>query len=221
MRATFPHRLLWQDVTPRLIGSSLDTQQSVSGVDTAVPSMAGRWEVTASFVIRGEGAQLQWQAFLAQMEGRLGTTLLPIRTKYRPKCINGLPTPSCLTTDLFTAPIFEHTGAVRPSVVTMGVAATPLRATQLRVVFGKTTGVRPGQYFSLGERLYRVQAHWRDDVGDVIQIQPPLRDAIVGSATAILDTPHCLMRFASEAEGDFDQNMDVLPRVTCRFVEAL
>lgn len=221
MRATFPHQLLWQDVTPRFVGASLESQRSISGVETIVPTMSGHWEVDCALAIHDEAGQLAWQAFLAQMEGRIGTTLVPLRTRARPKDRNGRGTPVHGIADLAGAQTWEHFAFESAPVATMALAAAaPLRATTIKVAGGNTTGLRPGQFFSLGERLYRVQHHWQDADGTSnLMIQPPLRQALA-TAALVLDRPVCLMRFATEEDGKFDHLQDRMPHVTCRFVEA-
>lgn len=223
MRATFPFRLLSQDLTPRFVGASLEPQRSISGAQTVIPAMGGHWEADCSFVVRGEAAQLAWQAFLAQMEGRIGTTLVPIRTRFRPRDRDGHGTPGCNTGGFADAQTWEHFGFVNEPVAGMTLAASAgPRATTIKARAGNTTGIRPGQFFSLGERLYRVQQHWQDEDGTSnLMIQPPLRAAAMTGAALILDQPVCLMRFASEDDGSFDQLLDRMPRVTCRFVEAV
>lgn len=221
MRATFPFHLLWQDVVPRFVGASLEPQRAISGAQTVIPAMGGRWEAECSFVIHGEAAQLAWQAFLAQMEGRIGTTLVPIRTRFRPRDRDGHAVSGCGVAGLADAQTWEHFGFVNNPVATMSLAdPAPLRATTIKVEGGNTTGLRPGQFFSMGERLYRVQHHWQDADGTSnLMIQPPLRQPL-NDAALVLDRPVCLMRFASEDEGSFDQLLDRMPRVTCKFVEA-
>ena len=83
MQATFPYLALHQTAQFYLVGQSLETQESISGVETVVPTMRGRWTATATFALKDEAATLQWQAFLAQMQGRIGTTLVPCRSRYR------------------------------------------------------------------------------------------------------------------------------------------
>lgn len=224
MRASFPHRLLWQDVTPRFVGASLEPQRAVTGVEAVVPTLGGHWEVTANFVIRDEAAQLQWQAFLAQMEGRVGTTLVPVVTRRRPRDRDGKSVSGCGLASLKDGQTWEHFGFVAAPAVGMVLAeAAPLRATTIRVLDNPaaTTGIRPGQFFSLGERLYRVQHSWQSADGVTsLMVQPPLRIAAPAGALAVMDRPVCLMRMATETEGDFDQLLDRLPRVSCTFVEA-
>ena len=79
MQATFPFLALSKEATFHLEGQSLDLAESISGTETVVPTLRGKWMAQVSFVLRGEAATLQWQAFLAQMQGRIGTTLVPAR----------------------------------------------------------------------------------------------------------------------------------------------
>lgn len=221
MRATFPHQLLRQDVNLRQVGMSLDPQRSINGTETIVPTFGGRWGATCSFVIHGEAAQLAWQAFKVQMEGMNGTTLVPIRTRFRPRDRDGHHVYGCGPADLADAQTWEHFGFDSAPVATMTLAApAALRDTVIKVTANNTTGLRPGQFFSLGERLYAVQHHWVDSAGVTnLMIWPPLRQSF-NQAALILDRPVCLMRMASETEGDFDMLLDRLPRVTVNFVEA-
>lgn len=223
MQATFPHLKLNQSVRFTLVGQSLDTETSISGADTVVRSMAARWQAQASFVIRGEGPVLEWQAFLAQMEGRIGTTMVPAYARWRGRDRDGHVLPACTVGGIAGAQTFEHFGFAGEDVRYMTVAeAAPLRATQITVDHINTTGLRPGQFFSIGDRLYRVQAEWFVGAGrQRIMIQPPLRANAVVGAQVELGRPVCRMRFASEDEGVFDQSLDVLPVVTVSFVEAV
>ena len=164
MQATFPHLALWQDVTFHLSGQSLDPAESISGAQTIVPTLRGKWMATASFVLRGEAATLQWQAFLAQMQGRIGTTLVPARSRYRPKDANGLPLPFCDIANLRGAQTWQHFGFENTDVARITLAASAaLRATELSLNLPASTGLRPGQFFSIGNRLHRVQHHWQPD----------------------------------------------------------
>lgn len=221
MRATFPNFLLRQEVIPRRAGLSREPQQSISGVETVTPTFGGRWEATCSFVIKGEAAQLAWQAFLAQMEGRVGTTLVPIRTRFRPRDRDGHHVYGCGPAGLADAQTWEHFGFDSSPVAAMTLAApAALRATTIKATLNNTTGLRPGQFFSIGERLYQVQHHWQDTDGTAnLMIWPPLRQAY-NQAVLILDRPVCLMRMVSESEGEFDHLLNRMPTVTVNFTEA-
>lgn len=222
MQATFPHLALWQEVQIHLAGQSLETSESISGVETVVPTMRARWVAQANFALHREAAVLQWQAFLAQMQGRLGTTLVPVHSRFRPMDRDGLPLPFCDTARLADAQTWEHFGFENEDVphITLAAAA-PLRATEIGLTLPNSTGLRPGQFFSLGDRLHRVQHHWQDGTSHRVMIEPPLRAAVAAGARLEIERPVCRMRMTTETEGLFDQVMDVLPRVTLSFAEAL
>lgn len=222
MQVTFPYQAMKQTMTPRFVGASIEPQRAISGAETVIPTLGGRWEVSCTFVVHREAQFLAWQAFLAQMEGRIGTTLVPIITRFRPKDRDGHGITGCDTAGFSDAQTWEHFGFVNEPTATMTlVDPAPLRATVIRVVPGNTTGIRPGQFFSIGERLYRVQRHWQTEDGVTnLMIQPPLRQSFE-RATLILDRPVCKMRFASEEDGDLEQLMSRLSEVTCNFVEAI
>ena len=223
MQATFPHLAMRQASQIHLVGQSLDTGESISGVQTIVPTMRQRWMATVGFALRGEAATLQWQAFLAQMQGRIGTTLVPVHSRYRPKDRNGRPLSFRSVSGLRDAQTWEHFGLENSEITRMKTAsAAALRATQIDVDLLDTTGLRPGHCFSIGERLYRVQQHWEPG-GAVhrIRFEPPLREAVAAGVHVEIDRPVCKMRMVTEAEGLFDQTLDPLPQVQVTFTEAL
>lgn len=223
MQVTFPFQFLRQDSRFWLEGMSLEPARSVSGVETVTPTMRGRWMATCNIVMKGEAATLEWQAFLAQMEGRVGTTLVPVHSRHRPKDRDGHFTPFCDTAGLADGQLWEHFGFEVAPIPRMTVSASaPLRATQIDVTIIDTTGIRPGQFFSIGERLYRVQAHWQPSATVTrLMFQPPLRAAVTAGTAVEIDRPVCRMRFASEGEGVFDQSLAVLPGAAVNFMEAI
>lgn len=223
MQATFPHLIKWVSVNFYMAGQSLEAQQGISGAETIVPSPRGRWMASASVWAHGEGPVLQWQAFLAQMEGRIGTTLVPVLSRWRPNDRDGHDLAFSTTANLADAQTWEHFGFENSIVHHMNAAApAALRATQMDVTLTNSTGLRPGQLFSIGERLYRVQAHWQPAAGvHRIMFQPPLRQAVVVGDRLELGRPVCRMRFATEDEGVFDQTIGGVMRATVNFVEAI
>ena len=222
MEAKFPHLALSQDAQFHLAGQSLDPEESITGDDTIVPTMRGRWMATVSFALQGEAAGMQWQAFLAQMQGRIGTTLVPARSRYRPKNRDGRPLSSVKVAGLASGQTFEHFGFAASDVPRIRLAsAAALRATEIDLTLHDSTGLRPGQFFSLPQGLHRVQHHWQPGGGHRVMIEPPLRAAApAGTALEIAD-PVCRMRMVTETEGLFDQCLDVLPTVRVQFREAL
>lgn len=223
MQATFPHLALWQTVTPYMVGQSLETTESISGAETIVPTMRGRWMATVSFALKNEASTLQWQAFLAQMQGRIGTTLVPIRSRFRPRDRDGHSTAFCDTGGISAAQTWEHFGFVNTQITRAETtSAAALRATQINVEYPNSTGLRPGQFFSIGERLHRVQAVWQPTPTTTrIMFEPPLRSAVASGTAVEIERPVCKMRMTSETEGLFDHSLDVFPVVQAQFVEAI
>lgn len=222
MQATFPFLALHQTAQFYLTGQSLEVQESLSGVDTVVPTMRGRWSATATFVLHGEAATLQWQAFLAQMQGRIGTTLVPCHSRWRPRDRDGHGMTFRRVACFADAQTMEHWGFAGTDRILAAVAApAALRATQIDVTYYDTTGLRPGQYFSIGDRLHRVQQSWRVGTANRLMIEPPLRGPVAAGARIEIERPACKMRMVTETEGLFDQSMAVLPQVQLQFAEAI
>lgn len=222
MEATFPHLALYQTAQFHLAGQSLDTEESITGVDTIVPTMRGRWMATVSFLIKGEAATLQWQAFLAQMQGRIGTTLVPARTRYRPKDRDGRTLSFGTVAGLADGQTWEHFGFAATEVprITLATPAA-LRATEVDLSLLDSTGLRPGQFFSLPQGLHRVQHHWQPGNGHRVMIEPPLRAAAPAGTALEIARPVCRMRCVTETEGLFDLSLERQPVVQVQFMEAL
>lgn len=223
MQVTFPHRHLVRDVRFYPIGMSLEPQRSINGAETIVPTMRARWMATAEFLLHDEAGTLEWEAFLAQMEGRIGTTLVPSWTRYRPKDRDGHSLAFCDTANLAHAQTWEHFGFENTDLDRVVVAANaPLRAMQLDISLNNSTGIRPGHKFSIGDRLYWCQAHWQPDANTHrIMFTPGLRQNVTAGTRIEIEKPVCRMRMVSEEEGVFGHGIDLLPTVTCNFEEAI
>lgn len=223
MQASFPYRAFYQATAPRLVGQSLDNQEGLSGALTAVPTLTARWELTATFVIYREAAELAWQAFVAQMEGRVGTTLVPIWSRFRPRDMDGRNVPWVQTPAFADAQTHEHWALdIVPAITASLAEAAAQRANTIKVVFGDTDGIRPGQFFSIGERLHRAQLVWIDGAGVTnVQFQPPLREAAAQGADVILDRVVCKMRAKSDTASEMNWNTTPAQFITVDFVEAI
>ena len=233
MHVTFPHLPAWQGVQFYLGGQSLDTQESINGTPVVVPTMRGRWMATVSMVLHDEGSTLQWLAFLAQMQGRIGTTDVPVLSRYRPKTGRtgpggGLQPSFGSVATLAEAQFMEHSGFGQTSIGRVVLnGAIALRETQIEARFnGNTTGLRPGHYFSMDGDLHRalqVYESRKTEGGSpryAVRMEPPARKAHPGETQMEVDNPTCRMRFVTETEGLFDQSLSLLPTVTCNFIEA-
>lgn len=223
MEVMFPYQLMANETRFSIIGQSLATQQGLSGVETVVPAFGARWRATVNYVVLGRAAQLALAAFLAGMEGRLGTTLVPLRARYRPHDRDGHGVTQCLTAGLSDAETREHFGLVAAPVATCTVLlGAAVRATQITFAWGDTTGLRPGQMFTIGERAYRAQLVWEDGLGrQVAQFQPPLRQAVVPGDVMVLDAVQCRMRLDGDYEDVLADLGQAMQRLSLTFVEAI
>lgn len=223
MRVLFPHQLINQGAAFRVVGQSRPAQQSVGGAMTVVAALGAHWQAQVTFLIKGEAAHLAYLAFLAGMEGQLGTTLLPCTMRFRPFDRDGDSVTRCNVAVLAGAQTSQHFGFVNAPVATLTLTeAALLRATRIKVALGNTTGLRPGHRFSIGERLYEAQLIWQDGAGaTVVQFQPPLRAAAAAGSVVVADAPHCAMRRSDMDDGAYDHAMLRMQSVTHSFVEAI
>lgn len=222
MRVMFPIQPKRQSTQLRLVGQTLGVVQALSGVETVVPAMGARWVANITLLLRNEAEHLAYAAFVAGMEGRLGATLVPCPSRFRPLDRDGKAQTWCDVAGLQGAQTFEHFGFANDVIAQIVLAETAaLRATRIKVAAVDSTGLRPGQYFTLGERLYQVQLSWVDGADTVVQFQPPLRAG--ASAGEVLDvaSPHCLMRRADDADGGVELTFTKMQSVSLSFVEAV
>ncbi|MGA0615320.1 hypothetical protein [Paracoccus sp. KR1-242] len=226
MQATFPHLAIAKAPQFRLLGQSLDPEESIDGTDTVVPTMRGRWTATVSFVLRQEAALLQWRAFLMQMRGRVGTTPVPVYSRFRPRDRDGRGGRFNQIGNFDSSQTMEHWGfSNAPREQVMLNLNAGLRATEIEVRYPDSTGLRPGHYFSLRDRLYCARAVYLSRQTEngprfSVEFDPPLREAVTAGMVVEINRPVCRMRLATEDEGIMD-NAEIMQTVQARFVEAL
>lgn len=229
-RVTFPFNVRHISHSAKLVGLSDAPQSALSGAMSVQPRLGGHWQATASFWATNEATALALQAFVAQMEGMLGTTLFPMYQRYAPLDAQGRRATGYGIGALGNGDIWEGTGSQtwehygfesEPSVTATLAASAALRATELRVTNSNTLGLRPGQMFGLGERTYWAKSVWQSGAQDVVSITPPLRAAAAAGDMLVLDRPTCLMRFASEDESALAFTIEPNVQVTMNMVEAI
>lgn len=224
--ASWPAALL-----PRIVEFTPDTQSrsgglSMTGSEQLTVSNAGRWRAKVTVSIRGEARNLALRAFVAGMEGRAGTVLVPKFERYRPSDVNGREFSQVPATgyscDDFN---FDLSGFGQSDDVVHAQLAVPAAsgATRLSIVINDGEGPRPGHYIGIGERLYRLQQGWELVEGGPLQAQiwPRLRGSAAMAERVILDRPVCLMRFADDNTGEAALNRAGSGRATFDFVEAI
>lgn len=201
---------------------------SMSGSEQITVSPAGMWKASVTVAIRGESSNLAVRQFVAQMEGRAGTVLVPKFDKFRPRDVNGRqfsqanaagydePRQNGFNFDL------SGFGQYEPVQATLATGAA-LGATQLALNLLDGEGPRPGHYFGIGQQLYRCQQVWQVNEGDPTQVQftPRLRAAAPAGTPAIIDRPVCLMRFATDDEGEMALSRAGSGLVSFNFIEVI
>lgn len=215
---------------PRLVDFHPENQSrsgglSMTGSEQLTISNAGRWRAKVTVSVRGESTNLALRAFVAAMEGRAGTVLVPKWEKFRPRDVNGRElsqVPSVgYTCDDFN---FDLSGFGQSDFTHATLAANAAQgATQISVNLLDGDGPRAGHYFGMGQRLYRCGSVWQVEEGDPTQVRfwPRLRSADLENARVILDRPVCLMRFADDNVGESALSRAGSGSVTFDFVEAI
>lgn len=224
MEAAFPFMAGFRSGRPYLTGQTIETPRSISGVRSTVPSLSARWTLNGQFVFHGEAATLQWDAFIGQMKGRTATTLVPIYQRYLPRDRDGKTLSSQNVARLAGAQTWEGFGFENEQITRIKTAsAASLRATTLDLTLLDTTGLRPGHFFSIGERLHKVLTHSQPTPATHrITFYPPLREAAASGTHVEIETPVCKMRFVDDDEGQYEGAFDEFaPMPKISFEEAI
>jgi hypothetical protein len=173
---------------------------------------------------------LDWRSFVGGMGGRAGTVLVPTWNVFRARDANGrrLDEKSAARWggDIDQEGVaFDLSGWGQDDTPVFATLAEPaaLNATQIAVTYAPgIDGVRPGQYFGIGLRLYMVTQTWQEEEGEPTQIRftPWLREDVAAGGTVIIDRPVCLMRFAQDQTGELELDTGRWGNGGLEFVEA-
>lgn len=228
--ASFPHLVFPRSGAFYLENQSRSGGVSILGNEQVTVAPSARWAARFSMPVVTEASVLAWRAFVAGMGGRAGTVLVPKWEAYGPRDINGRRFEE-LATAQWGDQLFDDNGAFDLSgwgqddapVYGSLASSAAINATQIAVDYAPgIDGLRPGQYFSIGQRLYMVTQTWQSDEGapSTIRFAPWLREAAPSGAPVILDRPVCLMRFAQDQTGELELDMGRWGSGGLEFVEA-
>lgn len=204
---------------------------SILGNEQVIGAPSARWRARFSAPVATEATVLAWRAFVAAMSGRAGTVLAPKWEAYGPRDGNGrrfeeqataLYGDDALINDGTNFDLSGFGQDDTPVYATVAANAQ-INATQIAVNYAEgIDGVRPGQYFSIGQRLYMVTQTWQidDDAPIQIRFSPWLREAVTIGTPVIIDRPVCLMRFAQDQTGELELDMGRLGSGQLELVEA-
>ena len=216
--------------------SSTSGGRSITGLEQVVVSSAGFWGGQITFPVwrRGRGAdrstmQLAARSVLALAQGRVNAFLLPVCDRGNtPAYIEGEPKLPPETFD--DGSMFDDGSGIVPREVPAHVGGD-YEPGATRVIVNMLAGhaPQPGQYFSVGNRLFLIQhselyggslmapfvpAYWE------LKVWPPVREAITDGDNVDFDRPHCLVRFATDDTAALIIQHRSISEVTLGFVEA-
>lgn len=190
---------------------------SILGNEQVTVAPSTRWRARLTIPTNNERAILSWRAFVGGMGGRAGTVMVPTWNVFGTRDANGRrfndQRAAAWGDDIeLDAVAFDLSGFGQDDepVYASLAANAQVNATQIAVTYAEgIDGVRPGQYFGIGQRLYLVTQTWQVDEGQPTQIRftPWLREGWAAGAPLIIDRPVCLMRFAQDQTGDLELDL--------------
>lgn len=179
--------------------------QSITGFEQVVGTMQDRWSASFTFAIRKDAQVLALRAFLMQCGGRRNQLVLPAFDLARaPWQIDpyGRPvTPKFARKPVLDGTQYEDPGYLRRNLIQAVTSEdAEQRATVVEVLMTVGSKPTPGQYLKIRTRMHAVQSA-AGSGPYVLTIWPPLREDIASGTAVDFSTPSCVMRLASDVEG--------------------
>ena len=195
---------------------------SLSGIEQVVQSSSDFWEAQATLRIHRMPERLAYRALQAQNWGRAGEWVIPVCD---PFYVSGGIPPADFSFDSSFDSSFAL-GSMAPPVIPSGVggsidvaALKGARTLDFEMIEHDLTPL-PGQYFSIGDRLYLIGTvtnlaahHYR------ITFAPGLRAAAPIDTAMEFSNPRCLMRLAQDNVGQMSLDLLRFADVQLSFVE--
>lgn len=226
----WPARLKPNNATiPWLEGNVASAGPSLSGQERFIASDAGRWRYGFTVPLRKRDDVLAWRAITGLVEGRAYLIRVPICDGlFDPAAVAGIRSSLLASIGSNGVPhsngaYFSNGAGYAVSLSTATVAAFAGQgATSIRITM--PTGLRPdpGQFFSDGDRIYKVKtATLVSGTTYTVTFTPRLRQAIQGGADISFDRLRCLMRIADDEAIRTELALLRYGEIAIDFVEAL
>lgn len=211
MPLTFPIQIFNPaNIKPELVSRVITTPESINGNSQSIRTDGGGYwrcayeniDLIDSDTIRCARA---WDGYMGGGGVEFIVPVADIRHAPRPEVGGRLMSPGPL---LVTGsdPYFPEALGYASPVVVASASAAPLRATTLEITITRGSRVKGGQYFSIthptkGRRLYRT-GRVLSSVGQysIVEIVPPLREAIGTGMTLDFDWPGFLATLVPETD---------------------
>jgi hypothetical protein len=194
---------------------------SLSGASQMIGSAAGLWEASlVSVGLRNAAHVVLWESIEINLEGRLNPILVPIMEGKRQPFGAAGPYGSIPHSD--DAFFSDGTGYYQPAIVaTLGAdLARGATTAVIKVTYGRA--LQPRDYFSIGDRLYRIKSVEEvDGTLQTVKFWPRAREAALNGAIVEFDHPHCKMRLKTDTEMAVDKDLSKFASPTIQFVEDL
>jgi hypothetical protein len=218
---TFPHRPFGSIATFSAITRNLTGSTSIAGATQVIGSGAGLWQATVTnIVIRDRQTNLLWRTIDGLLEGRRNPILIPTCEGKRQ------PFPSFQLGAYGLIPHSDGTYFSDRSGYSQKVIAATLTADIARGAAQASLNVavggvpEPGQYFSIGARLYRIKSI-SALAGPLISFSfwPPAREAAGSGSVVEFDQPVCKMRLKDDNAFQIDMNLNRRATPSLDFIE--
>lgn len=190
----FPlHRLSVDSITPTVRKRTISGGTSISGEEDVIQTDGGgRIEVTVDGVqLDDPETQRLWNAWDAYLSGGVNECLVPLvtlGTGPRPWAGNLPVEPSVIGDNDDTYPTIVAYRA--PLIRARLNADAALRATTLSVSVEQGSALQGGEWFSIGERAYRIErVIARAGMAFTIRTDPPLREAVTAGTLVEFEWP--------------------------------
>jgi hypothetical protein len=161
------------------MGATIGGGRSLVGTLQEVSNDSGFWSITLGGIwIRTNAQVKRWREIEGLLQGRLGTCNVPVFDSKRAPWPNGVPGATIVCTVSGSIAVGATTG-----VLNMTTGADP----------------EPGMFFSVGERLYRINTVTYNS-GDIFTVTflPGARDAISNGASVEFGHPICRCRLVAD-----------------------
>ncbi len=218
-----------QNIARRYLPMSVAGGAAVSGWTQTVVSPSARWAIGYENIICLTNKQIRLRdALEVILEGRATPIIVPLCEGNRRPLVSDNP-PSSEVPHSDETYFDDDTGYVGSPIYVDVDTDAALRATTLSLTVTSAGTLQPGQHFSIGERLYRIQrliSSAGDPTGSpavpmtyVVTIRPGLRELVVAGTPANFTDPVCKCRLASDNEMGFTLEMLKRGTFSVNFIE--
>jgi uncharacterized protein YaiE (UPF0345 family) len=208
-----------------LTGSSASGGRSVSGSEQVIATSAGFWRAKFEIDVKDETKILAWRAFVAQLDGRAGVADVPVFDKFTPFDAHGRRLPFVASARLDSSGMFDNGQLAQQRSTAAALTVSALAgATEILVTALQSWQVpRPGAYFGVNDRLYRVKSAHRAADSDPwrLRFQPPLRQSATAGTALVVEYPTCPMRLSEDGGGEAVFRPGFFGELSVEFVEAV